>query len=132
LRNVVFRPFQPEERLPEVQASGDVSLVVLSADFAESSVPSKVLAYMAAGRGIIAAVPPHSPTAVLIERAAAGVIVPPDDASALAQAIERLAANREEARRLGAAARDYAVANLSKSVGVACLESAVRRALTSQ
>jgi colanic acid biosynthesis glycosyl transferase WcaI len=132
LQNVIFRPFQPEERLGQVLASADVSLVVLSTDFAETSVPSKVLAYMAAGRGVVAAVPAKSPTAALIETAEAGVVVGPGDARELAEAIKSLYADRDRARSLGSAGRRYAVANLSSTAGVSRLERALRQALASK
>jgi len=132
LQNVIFRPFQPEERLAQVQASGDVSLVVLSTDFAETSVPSKVIAYMAAGRGVLAAVPAESPTAALVQTAQAGIVVRPGDARELAEAIRSLRSDRDRTRRLGTAGRRYAVANLSSTLGVARLERALRQSLASK
>jgi colanic acid biosynthesis glycosyl transferase WcaI len=115
LSNVAFLPFQPEDRLCAVQSAGDVSIVTLSADFAESSVPSKVLAYLAAGRAVIAAVPGHSPTAEMIQRAGVGVVVDAGDAVALAAAIRSLADDRGRARRLGGRARDFAAEHLSRA-----------------
>jgi glycosyltransferase involved in cell wall biosynthesis len=132
LQSVTFRPFQPEERLAEVQASGDVSLVVLPSAFAETSVPSKVLAYMAAGRAIVAAVPAQSATATLIRDARAGIVVHPGDARGLAEAILTLYTDPQRARALGAAARAYAVGNLSSAVGAARLERVLSQLLASQ
>ena len=132
LQNVIFRPFQPEERLAQVQASGDVSLVALSRDFAETSVPSKVLAYMAAGRGVLAAVPAQSPTADLINTAQAGIVVRPGNAQELADAIRSLRADRDQARKLGNAGRRYVIANLSSRVGVARLERVLRHSLSAK
>jgi len=115
LWNVSFLPFQPEERLCAVQSAGDVSIVTLSAGFAESSVPSKVLAYLAAGRAVVAAVPGNSPTAEMIRGAGVGVVVDPGDAAALAAAIRTLADDPDRASRLGGRARDFAVEHLSRA-----------------
>lgn len=118
LDNVAFLPFQSEDRLVAVQNSGDVSIVTLAREFAESSVPSKVLAYMAAGRGVVAAVDRDSPTARLLYDANCGVIVEPDDARALAEALRGLAHDANRVRELGACARAYAVRYLSREAAV--------------
>lgn len=114
LTNVVFRPFQAESRLPALQNSGDISLVTLAPALGDLSVPSKVLAYLAAGRPVVASVPLHGETADLVRRASAGVIVTPGDADELAKVISSLASDAETVRRLGAAARTYAVEQLSR------------------
>ena len=118
LGNVAFLPFQPEDRLVAVQNAGDVSIVTLAREFAESSVPSKVLAYMAAGRGVVAAVDRESPTAQLLRDAGCGVVVEPDDAHALADALRGLAHDATRVRELGARAREHAVRHLSREAAV--------------
>jgi colanic acid biosynthesis glycosyl transferase WcaI len=118
LDNVAFLPFQSEDRLVAVQNAGDVSIVTLAREFGESSVPSKVLAYMAAGRGVVAAVDRASPTAKLLLDASCGVIVEPDDARALADALRGLAHDPGRLRELGASARAHAVRYLSREAAV--------------
>lgn len=113
LTNMVFRPFQPESKLCAVQNSADVSLVTLAPGLSEVSVPSKVLAYLAAGKPVVASVPEESETARLIRRAGAGVIVPPGEPAQLAAAIGALMNDVESRRRLGCAARVYAEERLS-------------------
>ena len=66
LKNMRFLPFQPEERLAEMQSAADVGLVTLLPESGLSSVPSKVLGYMAAGRAVIASAPADTDTAKLI------------------------------------------------------------------
>ena len=122
LTNVQFLPFQPESTLAAMQSSADVSLVTLAPALAEVSVPSKVLAYFAAGRPVIASVPPNSETANLIHRAGAGVIVPAGDAAALGAAIEKLASDPESVGRLGRAARSFAVEQLSAAAAASRYE----------
>jgi colanic acid biosynthesis glycosyl transferase WcaI len=127
LSNVTFRDFQPEEQLAAMQSSADVSLVTLAASFASVSVPSKVLAYLAAGRPVVACVPEESETAALIRRADAGVVVPAGDRQALAHAIRALALDAAEVRRLGERARSYAVAHLSRTVAMGRYEAMFAR-----
>jgi colanic acid biosynthesis glycosyl transferase WcaI len=87
LQNLRFLPFQPRERLGEVQATADVSLVTLGPGRGKTSVPSKVLGYMAAARPVIAAVDEECDTAELIRKAECGLVTPPAQGEALAEAV---------------------------------------------
>ncbi|ABS25438.1 glycosyltransferase family 4 protein [Anaeromyxobacter sp. Fw109-5] len=105
LANVRFLPFQPREELCDVQASADVSLVTLAPGRGETSVPSKVVGYMAAGRPILGSVDVDCDTAEAILSSGCGVVVPPGDAKALAEGVEELLANEEERRGMCRRAR---------------------------
>ncbi|MBI3732696.1 MAG: glycosyltransferase [Chloroflexi bacterium] len=109
LHNVVFIPFQPRDRLPEVLATADVSLVVLRRGIGAESLPSKVFSALASGRPLIASVDEDSPAWRLVERAQAGVCLPPEDPARLADAV--LALKQDAARReqLGQNSRAYAL-----------------------
>lgn len=87
LTNLRFLPFQPRERLSELQATADVSLVTLGPGRGRTSVPSKVLGYMAAARPVVASVDLDCDTADLIRQAQCGRVVPAGDGQALAQAV---------------------------------------------
>jgi colanic acid biosynthesis glycosyl transferase WcaI len=87
LNNILFLPFQPRERLSEMQATADISLVTLAPGRGRTSVPSKVLGYMAAARPVIAAVDLDCDTAKIVNQARCGIVVPPADPESLAQAI---------------------------------------------
>jgi len=108
LSNVQFLPLQPRDATPGMFAAADVLLLNQSAQVVDMVIPSKLLTYMAAGRPVIAAVAPSSEAAACIRRAGCGVVVPPEDPAALAQAICRLHAERELAVRLGQQGRSYA------------------------
>jgi colanic acid biosynthesis glycosyl transferase WcaI len=105
LENVRFLPFQPRAELAEVQASADVSLVTLAPGRGRTSVPSKVLGYMAAGRPVLAGVDAGCDTAETIRAAGCGVVVPPGDPAALAGALEGLLADAALRERMGASGR---------------------------
>ena len=103
--NVRFVDMQPKDRLPEVLAAADIHVVPLRRGLARSSVPSKMYSILAAGRPIVASVDAGTEVASVVERAGAGLAVPPDDAEALTKAIARLVADPDEAKRMGAAGR---------------------------
>lgn len=113
-RNLKFLPFQPAERLAEMQSAADVGLVTLLPQSGSTSVPSKVLGYMAAGRAVIASATDDTDTARLIHQAQCGLTVPAQDGEALAEAIVSLADDRPRAAALGQRAREYAVEHFSR------------------
>lgn len=79
----------PVESMPEWFAQADVLLVTLRKDptFA-LTIPSKVQSYMACGRPILASL--EGEGARVVEEAQAGIVVAPEDASALAEAVLKL------------------------------------------
>jgi colanic acid biosynthesis glycosyl transferase WcaI len=105
LANMKFLPFQPRERLPEVQAVSDISLVTLAPDRGRTSVPSKVQGYMAAGRPVVASVGEDSETGKELLFAESGLVTAAGDVEALVNAIGTLADSADERRRLGKNAR---------------------------
>ena len=105
LPNVRFVDMQPIERLPEVLAAGDVHVVPLRAGLAWSSVPSKLYSILAAGRPIVASVDSGTEVERTLERAAAGIAVPPDDPRAFVGAIGELIDDSDRAARMGASGR---------------------------
>ena len=105
LQNVRFIDMQPIERLPEVLAAGDIHVVPLRAGLAWSSVPSKLYSILAAGRAIVASVDSGTEVERTLERAAAGIAVPPDDPRAFAGAIGELIDDSDRAARMGASGR---------------------------
>jgi colanic acid biosynthesis glycosyl transferase WcaI len=89
LNNVVFVPRQPMDRMPAVLGAADALLVHLKASpLADLALPSKTLAYLASGKPVIMAV--GGDAAELIRRARAGIVIPPENAQALAVAAQEL------------------------------------------
>jgi colanic acid biosynthesis glycosyl transferase WcaI len=101
LPNVRFLPFQPREELCDLQASADVSLVTLAPGRGQTSVPSKVFGYLAAGRPVLASVDPDCDTAETIRASGGGVVVAPGEPAALASALQALLADPDGRRRMG-------------------------------
>ncbi|MGC8879240.1 MAG: glycosyltransferase, partial [Anaerolineae bacterium] len=106
LSNVRFLPFQPRSVLPDLYATSDVCLVPLKHGLASSSVPSKVYTVMSAARPLIAAVDEGSDVWQFVESTDCGLVVPPEDSAALADAILTLYHHRSRGREMGLRARD--------------------------
>lgn len=107
LGNVRFVDFQPKERLPEVLAAADVHVVPLRRGLARSSVPSKTYSILAAGRPVVASVDEGTEVARVVEKAGAGLAVPPDDPEAFTDALVALLDDPDRAREMGRAGRAF-------------------------
>ena len=108
---LVLLPFQSAEDFRKAMASADVLVAILEPTAAKYSVPSKVLAYMTAGRPILAAIPADNLAARTISAASAGLTVDPEDPSELRRLARSLIEDEDRRRRLGAAGLAYARAN---------------------
>jgi colanic acid biosynthesis glycosyl transferase WcaI len=108
LTNILFLPFQPRPRLPEVLATADVSLVTLQGGIGKGSLPSKTFSIFASGRPLLASVDEGSEAWEMVVRAGAGVCVPPEDPARLAGAILALKQDPDLRQRLGRNGRQWA------------------------
>lgn len=103
--NLTFVPFVPNQELPRYLAAADACLVPNSSSdrTAAWTFSLKLYEYMAAERPIVASAIPS--LASVIRDQDTGLLVTPDDARALAAALDRIRSNPEFARRLAAAGR---------------------------
>ncbi|MDY7014958.1 MAG: glycosyltransferase family 4 protein, partial [Cyanobacteriota bacterium] len=111
VKNVVLRPFQPREKLPELLSAADVGLVVQKKNVIAFNMPSKIQVLLASGRAIVASVPETGTAAKAIQASGGGVVVPPEDAKALADAILELYRNPDKVKFLGENSRNHAIHN---------------------
>ncbi len=111
--NVVVAPFQPRERLPEMLAAMDVGLVIQKQNVIAFNMPSKIQPILASGRPIIASVPLNGTAADVVRSSGGGLVVPPEDVNALAEAMWELYKNRDKAESLGKDGRQYALEHYS-------------------
>lgn len=115
LDNVTFVDSVPKREVPSWLARADVCLLPYQDNplFA-GALPNKAFDYLGAGRAIIAAAPAGELTR-MIAAAGCGVSVPPEDGAALADAIRAMAADPEEAARMGAAGRLHALEHYDRA-----------------
>ncbi len=106
--NVILRPFQPREKLPEMLAAADAVMVMQKSNVISFNMPSKIQILLASGRAIIASVPETGTAAKAVEKSGGGLVVPPENSKALAQAILKLYSDPELAANLGRQGRKYA------------------------
>jgi glycosyltransferase involved in cell wall biosynthesis len=124
---LLLLPFQPADDFQKALAAADVLLAVLEPTAAKYSVPSKVLAYMTAGRPILAAIPADNLAARTISAASAGLTVDPENPSELRRLARSLIEDGECCKQLGAAGLAYARANFEINGIAARFEAIFRR-----
>lgn len=121
LPNVHFLELQPIERLNELLAMADVHLLPQRADAADLVMPSKLTGMLASGRPVLATAHPGTELAFVVQ--GCGVVVPPEDPSAMALAMQALAADSRLRTQLGAAGRAYALAHMDREAVLQRFES---------
>lgn len=113
LSNLVLSDYLSRADLAVTMAGAVALVAILRDDSGSFSVPSKVYAYLAAGRPVLAAIPRDNEAARVLRRSGGGICVDPHDAEGLSLAALQLLDDLEGAGVMGAAARDYAVANFA-------------------
>ncbi|MGI8306356.1 glycosyltransferase family 4 protein [Saccharopolyspora hattusasensis] len=108
IRRMQLYDFQPYDHVPRMFAAADVLLAGLSTEAGQMSVPSKVLAYLCAGRPVLAAIPSTNRAAQLLAEIGAGQVVSPDDPDEYVEAAFALLADPARRQRMGSAGRQYA------------------------
>ena len=101
-------PLQPESQMSTMFSSADVLLLNQLGSVRDSVIPGKLQTYMAAGRAVLAAVNPTSQAAELIRESEGGVIVPPEDPTALANAVREMKTDWKALQGMGERSRMYA------------------------
>lgn len=111
LDNLVLAGRFPMHLMPEIlQRAGGLLVMLKAVEIFSHTVPSKVQAYLAAGKPIIAAL--NGEGARVVAEASAGLTCPAEDAKSLSRAVRRLyAMPARERARLGAAGRAYFLAH---------------------
>jgi glycosyltransferase involved in cell wall biosynthesis len=115
---VAFLPWQDYEQRALPISAAHVHVVGLARGLAGYIVPSRMWGVLAAGRPVIAAAEEESETAVVVRQTGCGVVVPPGDPLALAEAIRAFHDGRYDLDEMGRLARAYAVTETDRSIAV--------------
>lgn len=104
--NVRFLPNQPKALMPALLSLAYASIIPLKRlDLFKSALPSKMFESMAVAQPIVMAV--WGEAAAVVQTAGCGVVVEPENAQSVHDAVETLAADPDLARRLGEHGREY-------------------------
>lgn len=114
LSNLRFLPLQPVEALNDLVNLADIHLLPQRGDAADLVMPSKLTSMLASGKPVIACANPGTQIWSVVRQV--GLVVPPEDPAALAEAILTLSRAPAEQARLGRAGRQYAETRLSQAV----------------
>jgi glycosyltransferase involved in cell wall biosynthesis len=117
LDNIRLLPLQADHEYPTALNAANALLINQAPIVVDSVMPSKLLAYMASGRPIVAAVHTNSTTADLVDRAGCGVVVTPGRPDALAAGLISMASDDEGKLKLtamGRRGRAYVEANFER------------------
>lgn len=107
--NLVFLDRQPREKLGQMLASSDVTVISFVEGMYGLSVPSRMYNIMAAGVPILASAHPQSELGLVVEEEKAGWVIEEPSVSALSDLIEVLAStDNDEAAERGQFARNAA------------------------
>ncbi len=93
-KRLELTPFLPHHETLALQRDSEALLLLLP-ELGERGrdIPSgKLYEYLAAARPILAAVPPDGSAAAIVRQTGAGIVVPPDDVSAISEALGTLVA----------------------------------------
>jgi glycosyltransferase involved in cell wall biosynthesis len=118
LTNVVFLERQPVEAMKRILALADVLLVHLK-DTAlfRITIPSKIQAYMAAGKPVLLGV--RGDAADVVRASGCGMVVEPENPKAIADGIIKLYDMDPSQRiHLGSNGREYYETNMSMAIGL--------------
>jgi len=122
LSNVIFIENQPPENMSRFLALADIALVHLKdSPLLRIAIPSKIQAYMAAGKPIIAAI--RGDAESIISESGAGRVVPPERPDSLAKAIVEMSRLPAKVRDdMGRSGLEYYRTRMSMKVGIDAIE----------
>ena len=113
LANVTFLDQQPRGEIPALISASDACLVLLKkTEIFKTVIPTKMLEFMSCARPVVLGV--DGQARQIVEEARAGIVIEPENAAQLTDAIRALAANRERGRMMGKSGRAYIQEHFSR------------------
>ncbi|MDJ0922043.1 MAG: glycosyltransferase family 4 protein [Henriciella sp.] len=115
LTNILFRPYQPRDRLAQSLSVPDLHWVSLKSDLEGLIVPSKLYGIAAVGKPVLMIGDPKGEIATLAAEHGFGLCVEIGARSALTSALIELSDNQDKLHRQGQAARTYIDTHASRA-----------------
>lgn len=123
LQRVRFLPLQSAARFPSLLAAADIHLLPQHAGASDLVMPSKLTGMLASGRPVVATAPADSSLGEVVRHC--GLLSPPGDAGAFADAISTLLRMPAERKAMGAAGQRWARENLDRDMVLGRLEASL-------
>jgi len=127
LSNVRIMELQPEEKLNDLVNLADVHILPQLAHAADLVMPSKLSTMLASGKPVIATADPGTQISQVLD--SIGVLIQPENANALAEALIKLSMNPSERLRLGNLSRIYACQHLDQEIILSRLHTFITTAI---
>ena len=124
---VRFLGLAPAERLREFIAAADIHCVPQLRVAAGLVMPSKLMNLLALARPVVVTADPGTDLAVAVTDGNCGLVVPPEDPSALAAAIRTLVEKPTDRVEMGLRGRDYALRTFDVNSILGSFSSRIRR-----
>jgi len=125
LDNVSFIPARPRHTIPDYLSAGNLALVPLTRKRLIGALPSKMFDAMACCRPVLLCA--EGEAADVLRQAEAGIVVPPQDPDAIAEAILKLKADPGLAERMGRNGRAAVCRGYSRQALAAQLTAVLER-----
>jgi hypothetical protein len=125
LNNVIFAGERRGTDIPDLLSHANVCLsALLPEPYLEKIITVKVFEYLACEKPVVAAV--GGETAAVIRNSGGGIVVPPNDAQAMADAVIQLYNDPGRRAEMGRMGRRYVEENYSRSTWAVKLEKTLR------
>jgi colanic acid biosynthesis glycosyl transferase WcaI len=128
LTNLKFLPLQSDEQFMEMLATTDLSVVTQQRTVSDIAFPSKIVTVLSAALPVVASVSASSDVARVVEESGGGVVVEPEDAGQLAQAVGQLSCDLNRISKMKISARRYAMAHWSPERVLPLMEAELLKA----
>ena len=125
LENIRWLPLQPIELLNDLLNAADIHVLPQRADAADLVMPSKLTGMLASGRPVVGTADANTQLGMTLD--ACGVRVPPENATKLADAVDRLSRDEAQLKRLGVMGREHAMNHLSHTAILSAFEAELKR-----
>lgn len=132
INNVLLLPLVPRPELPDMLAAADVGLIMQKRNVVGFNMPSKTQVLLASGRPIVASVPRDGTAANAVLSSGGGIVVRPENPTALAKGVLELYHNRAKASALGRQGRKHALETYSFQSAIERYEALFKRLTNSQ